>query len=216
MKIALAAVALAILALLLLLWRARAANASRGEKVMAIFALGILPVLWIAAVWSHSQNRMKQVGFCLQCHEMKPFGESLHADDEEIIAAVHFQNRYVPKEQACYACHTDYSAFGGVRGKINGLRHVWAHYAGGIPDTIKLYRPYRNGDCLRCHGDSRKFGAQEEHTLPVGRIDSLRSGRRSCLECHDVVHFFPGEPASEVDAGDGAGDTASSSQSDEE
>lgn len=49
----------------------------------------------------------------------------LHVDDPSYVAAAHFQNHRVPADEACYACHTDYVFYGGLRAKMRGLRHIY-------------------------------------------------------------------------------------------
>ena len=64
---------------------------------------------------------------------MDDFGKSLHIDDPSYIPAAHFQNNRVPRDQACYMCHTNYTMLGTVTAKINGLRNLWVQYVGTIP-----------------------------------------------------------------------------------
>ena len=61
---------------------------------------------------------------------MQRHGKSLFADNRQALAATHYQNRLVERETICYSCHKDYAMFGDVTAKLNGLRHVWAHYVG--------------------------------------------------------------------------------------
>lgn len=128
--------------------------------------------------------------FCLKCHEMQPLGRSLFVDHhpsklEAPLAAVHYQNRYVDRDTACYSCHADYALFGDVKAKLNGLRHVKVHYLGAIPTTFALYQPYPNRNCLRCHEDARAFVDAAPHK-PI--LQQLGSGETSCLSCHRVAH----------------------------
>ena len=101
--------------------------------------------------------KQKDTRFCLSCHEMQRHGKSLFADNKQALAAAHYQNRLVDRESVCYSCHKDYAMFGDVTAKLNGLRHVWAHYIAGVPKKIELYKPYPNSNCLHCHDDARRF-----------------------------------------------------------
>jgi cytochrome c-type protein NapC len=123
--------------------------------------------------------------FCLKCHEMQPLGRSLFVDDRHDLAAVHFQNRFVDRDTACYSCHADYALFGDVKAKLNGLRHVQVHYLGKIPDRFALYQPYSNRNCLHCHEDARRFVDAPAHKAIM---QPLASGATSCLACHRVAH----------------------------
>jgi nitrate/TMAO reductase-like tetraheme cytochrome c subunit len=98
---------------------------------------------------------------------------------------MHYQNKWVPKDEACFTCHTQYAMFGDMKAKLNGFKHLLVNYVGTIPEEIELYAPYQNRECLHCHGDARSF---EESELHVDFIDELRGGETSCLECHDLVH----------------------------
>src|ERR1700731_1082532 len=118
----------------------------RGGKVLAFVALCILPVLAVWAGVNEHLERSTSTQFCLSCHVMADFGKSLFVDDRSYIPAVHFQNNAVPRDHACYTCHTDYTMFGGLHSKIRGIRHLYVQYIGHIPapDQIRLYEPYNN------------------------------------------------------------------------
>ena len=45
-------------------------------------------------------ERAKETTFCLSCHVMQPYGQSLYVDDAHYIPAAHFQNHRVPADQA--------------------------------------------------------------------------------------------------------------------
>jgi nitrate/TMAO reductase-like tetraheme cytochrome c subunit len=165
---------------------------SREGKILAFVALFILPVISVWGGFSEQMDRAQSTGFCLSCHVMSEHGRSLYVDDPSYIPARHFQNNRVPRDRACYTCHTDYSMFGGVNAKIRGLRHVQVEYFGTIPkpEDIKLYHPYNNRECLHCHLGARRFEEASAHHKVPDLLDSVKSGRRSCLSsgCHDIVH----------------------------
>ena len=160
-------------------------TAARGGKVLAFLAMFIFPVL---AMWlgtsSHIEHS-KSTSFCLTCHEMQPYGESLHIDDADFLPAAHYQNIRVPREDACFTCHTTYTMFGDITAKLTGLRHVYVHYLGNIPEKIELYSPYSNRECLHCHEGARSFEESQDH---IDMRAELASGETSCLECHSYVH----------------------------
>lgn len=162
---------------------------TRGGKVLAFVAFFLLPVFCAAVGTSEHLERSKQTKFCLSCHEMEPYGKSLLVDDAGYLAAAHYQNARVPREQACYSCHTDYVLYGDLTAKLRGLRHLYAHYAG--PQTpIRLYQPYNNRECLHCHAGARSFEEGAVHNADPDLIPALKSGSLSCLSsgCHEVVH----------------------------
>jgi len=154
-------------------------------RVVLLVGLVALPVLLSAGNLSYGVHESSTTHFCLSCHEMQRHGKSLFADNKQALAAVHYQNREVDRETVCYSCHKDYALFGDVTAKLNGLRHVWAHYVAGVPEKIKLYKPYPNSNCLHCHDDSRRFVDGVAHR-PL--LDALYAGKTSCLTCHTVAH----------------------------
>lgn len=160
---------------------------TREGKMFAFFALFIFPVLTgFAGVFAHLEHS-KRTEFCLSCHIMEPFGESLHVDDKAYLAAAHFQNHRVPADQACFTCHTDYTMFGDYRAKLRGLRHLYIYYLGKPANPIHLYNPYNNRECLHCHADARSF---EEGPMHQAMMQELKSNSLSCVSsgCHDTVH----------------------------
>jgi nitrate/TMAO reductase-like tetraheme cytochrome c subunit len=162
----------------------------RPGRVMAFVALVALPAIVLAMGFHAHLERSKSREFCLTCHAMTPYGKSLSVDDNEYIPAVHYQNNYVPRDQACFTCHTTYTLYGDMKAKMKGLRHLWVYYTAATPDTIHLYEPYSNRECLHCHGESRKFMETEAHTEEDTMMTAMSSGRLSCLAsgCHDVAH----------------------------
>ena len=163
---------------------------SDGGKVFAFLLVFIGPALALyGGATAHLENSTTTT-FCLSCHAMGPYGKSLAVDDGEYLAAQHFQNNRVPRDHACYTCHTDYAMFGGVRAKIRGLRHVMVNYFGTVPDTLRLYESYNNRECLHCHLGGRSFEGSSGHQGDEASLASMKSGKTSCMEsgCHDVVH----------------------------
>jgi nitrate/TMAO reductase-like tetraheme cytochrome c subunit len=177
-----AAVTLALIALVVL---RPALTAARGGRVLAFIAFLVLPVLVTATGLNLHMESSKSTAFCLSCHVMAPYGKSLYVDDKDHIPAAHFQNNRIPRDHACFTCHTTYTLFGDYRAKLTGLRHVYVNYLGTIPKTIKLYEPYNNRECLHCHSGARAFEANDVHQ---GVRADLTANKTSCLECHGTVH----------------------------
>jgi cytochrome c-type protein NapC len=134
-------------------------------------------------------ERAKETTFCLSCHIMQPYGQSLYVDDPRYIPAAHFQNHRVPADEACYTCHTDYVLYGGIRAKLTGLRHVYVQYLGKppAPADIRLYTPFNNRECLHCHAGARSFQESPTHGA---LLDQITSNQLSCISsgCHDTIH----------------------------
>src|ERR1700722_6117981 len=77
---------------------------SREGKMLAFVALFALPVMAAWAGFSEQMDRAESTKFCLSCHVMEGFGQSLHIDDPSYIPAAHFQNKRVPRGRVCYMC----------------------------------------------------------------------------------------------------------------
>lgn len=164
---------------------------ARGGKIVAFLGLFIFPVFTgFLGVENHFE-RSKQTSFCLSCHVMGDYGRSLHVDNPDYIPAAHFQNNRVPREEACYTCHTDYTLYtGGIKAKIRGLHHLYAQYISTRHQPIKLYTPYNNRECLHCHLGSRKFEEGAVHTADPQTMADIKSNKLSCVSsgCHNTVH----------------------------
>ena len=163
-------------------------------RVVLLVGLLALPLLLSTANFSYGVHESSSTRFCLSCHEMQNHGKSLFVDSKQALAAFHYQKRLVDRETVCYSCHKDYAMFGDVKAKLNGLRHVWAHYVAGVPKKIELYQPFPNSNCLHCHDDARNFVEGVAHRPVLG---ALYAGSMSCLACHRIAHDM-----AKVDAGD--------------
>ena len=163
---------------------------TRGGKILAFVSLFVFPILSGSMGVSEHVERSKTTQFCTSCHVMNDYGKSLLIDDPSYIPAGHFQNNRVPRDSACYTCHTDYAMYGGFRAKLRGLRHVYAQYLGKIPDKVELYNPYNNRECLHCHSGARSFEEGATHNLEEGRLELMKSNKLSCMStgCHSATH----------------------------
>jgi cytochrome c-type protein NapC len=163
---------------------------SRGGKMLAFLALFIFPVLSLSLGYSHHMDRSKETSFCLSCHVMEPYGRSLHVDDPTWLPAAHFQNNRVPRDEACYTCHSDYVMYGSIKAKWRGLHHVYAQYFSNPTPPLHLYHPYNNRECLHCHLGARNFETGATHTADPEIMADIKSNKISCLTsgCHDQVH----------------------------
>lgn len=165
---------------------------ARGGKVFAFLALFILPVLAVWGGFSEQMQRSTSTQFCLSCHVMTDFGRSLYVNDPSYVPARHFQNNFVPRDHACFTCHTDYTMFGDYKAKWRGVHHVLVEYFGTVPKPvdIKLYSPYNNRECLHCHLGARRYEEASEHHKDPTTLARAASNQLSCMSsnCHDIVH----------------------------
>lgn len=161
-------------------------------RVLLLVALLIMPLALMGIGVTRSLDGSKQKEFCTSCHEMEVYDLSLQIDDPEYVPAHHYQNRMVPQDTACYTCHTDYTLYGDVSAKLNGLKHVWVHYFGDVPPPgeIALYNPYPNDNCLQCHRGARRFEKKASHNSDGVTLELLYSNQKSCVSsgCHDKIH----------------------------
>jgi cytochrome c-type protein NapC len=158
---------------------------ARGGKILAFIAFFIMPIVATVFGASIHLDHSKSTQFCLSCHPMEPYGKSLYVDDPTYIPASHFQNNRIPRNHACFTCHTNYTLFGDLHAKLRGLRHVYVYYFKEIPPKLALYEPYRNRECLHCHANARSFEEKSPHTEMKPQ---LFSNEVSCLTCHSTIH----------------------------
>jgi mono/diheme cytochrome c family protein/nitrate/TMAO reductase-like tetraheme cytochrome c subunit len=160
-------------------------------KILAFIGLFVLPTLCIASGMSFHMRRSQQTAYCISCHSMESHGKSLYVLNASYIPAQHFQNHLVSPDEACYACHTNYTMYGPLKDKLKGLRYLYMEYVSTPPKTIHLDGTYSNLQCLHCHTGMRSFDENPTHTAIMG---SLKTNRTSCISCHNTIHN-----ASEVD-----------------
>jgi nitrate/TMAO reductase-like tetraheme cytochrome c subunit len=144
----------------------------------------VLPVLWVVGALAYADSATRSTSFCLKCHEMEPYGESVTADNAT-VPATHYRNGWVDPETGCYVCHTSPGPSGYLVAKAKGLRDVFVHFAGEIPERIHLDEPYDAAICLKCHGREEAFLALEAHRKLV---ETPPGGDVTCAGCHAVAH----------------------------
>ncbi len=160
-----------------------------GWKIVAFIGLCVLPALCIVSGMNTHIQRSEQTRFCISCHVMIPYGQSLFVDDPSHIPAQHFQNHRVPADMACHACHADYTIYGPLKDKMQGLKRIYMQYVSTPPDpaAIRIAGGFKNAQCLHCHLGARSFEVNPVH---AALLDSLKSEQTSCLTsgCHDTAH----------------------------
>ena len=165
-------------------------TATRGGKMLAFIGLFVMPVaLAGGGVTAHIEHS-KRTEFCLSCHIMKPYGQSLRLDDPSHLAASHFINRRIPTDQACYTCHADYTMFGGAKAKLRGLRHVWVWLTVDRKPPLALYQPFPNENCLHCHAGAKSFEEGAVHTADPETMPLIKANKLGCTSsgCHELNH----------------------------
>jgi cytochrome c-type protein NapC len=162
-------------------------TSAAGWKILAFIGLCVLPALCIVGGMNTHVQRSEQTRFCISCHVMIPYGQSLYVDDPTHIPAQHFQNHRVPADMACYSCHADYSIYGPLKDKMQGLTRIYLQYVSTPPNPITIPGGFQNAQCLHCHLGARNF---EENPVHSAMMDSLKSNQTLCLTsgCHDTAH----------------------------
>jgi cytochrome c-type protein NapC len=159
----------------------------RWGRLVLLVGAGVVPLFATVGGLGAGYRESSRTRFCLQCHEMTPYGQSLFADHRDSLPAVHYQHRLIDRDATCYSCHANYAMFGDIKTKLSGLEHVWVHYVGTAADPIALYQPYPNSNCLHCHEDARNFLEASGHRVILAELEA---GTTSCLTCHRIAHDF--------------------------
>jgi nitrate/TMAO reductase-like tetraheme cytochrome c subunit len=161
-------------------------------KMLAFVALFMLPAIAVRQGFAAHMEQAKTTKFCLSCHIMDPYGQSLLIDDPSFVPATHYQNHLVSTDQTCFTCHTTYTMFGDYQAKFRGLRHLYIQYLGTRPkpEDIKLYVPFNNRECLHCHAGMRKYEEATQHRRTPQMLGQMRTNQLSCTasDCHEFIH----------------------------
>jgi nitrate/TMAO reductase-like tetraheme cytochrome c subunit len=159
-------------------------KAIRGElvgirgKALMLVGVVLLPLFSISTGMLLVFTRAERVEFCASCHHvMAEFAG---------LAAIHFANRYIPTNQ-CYECHTSYGLFGTAEAKIHGIGEVIRYYTRTYELPVSMWKPYPNGDCLKCHAESKLWLSVDAHT-DADTEAQLFADLLSCMECHGSAH----------------------------
>jgi cytochrome c nitrite reductase small subunit len=174
------------LVLLGIAWRKlRRSGLSPTVRGWLLVGVGLVPMMVAFLSFAHGLESSSTVASCGSCHVMTPFVQDLHDPQSETLAATHYKNRYI-QEKHCYTCHSDYGLTGTLSAKLAGLGHVWRYTTGSYTTPITIAHPYRNAQCLECHGASQKFRGSAGH--PQEEMANLTSGSTPCLTCHGPAH----------------------------
>jgi nitrate/TMAO reductase-like tetraheme cytochrome c subunit len=154
------------------------------SKWLLFVGVGLLPIPAILLSTAVGMEHSKGVSFCNSCHAMDPFVDDMRNADSDLLAAVHFKNRFIQKEH-CYSCHTDYGIFGTVEAKMAGLGHIYKDASKKWERPIEISKPYQYGICLNCHAGGLGFENLEDHE---DVIEMVMEGDINCSDCHETAH----------------------------
>ncbi len=182
-----AGVVVALLAIALLvsvLWRKPEWRLTPVAKWVLLVGFFLLPSVTMLLGNVVGFHKVKQS--CADCHTMQPWIDDLKNPESKTLAAKHYQNRWINEDQ-CYTCHTGYGLGGNIDAKIGGMKHVWHYYFAGVPQEIKIKKPFPQATCLHCHSQAASFKKIEQHVDPEF-APKILSGEMSCFECHEAPH----------------------------
>lgn len=150
---------------------------------VAAAAVLLVPAVSVAFGMVLVFQRAEQVEFCASCHlAMQRYAADMYDHKSESLAAVHYKNRYIPRNQ-CYNCHTAFGLFGTVQAKVAGVVDVQKYYAKTFKHPLKMREPYSNTECLKCHAESVKWSGQHAQSRA-----EIFGDRTKCMSCHGVEH----------------------------
>jgi len=178
-RLLIATLVLGIALVLYSLARYRGRVASRGAWVVLIAGVCVLPLASIGFGSLLVFERAERVEFCSSCHlAMKPYVDDMIDPSSRSLAALHYRNRYIPRNQ-CYNCHTSFGLFGTVQAKIAGVIDVHRYYTRAFRLPLAMREPYANTDCLKCHAGAVRWVAAHDEAK-----EAILGGKVTCMSCH--------------------------------
>jgi nitrate/TMAO reductase-like tetraheme cytochrome c subunit len=168
---------------------------ARVTVVALLFGLGVFPIGTATVGNLHGFEATKKVDFCGGCHVMEPWIADAKNPEGESLASLHTRNKHTGDE-ACYACHADYSMYGTVLTKVQGSRHMWMYWIEGFRGMsteeaigkIEIHEPFPNSTCMQCHSTQLPGWNDEPEHGAV--LEDVRAGTTSCASagCHGPAH----------------------------
>ncbi len=153
-------------------------------KLLALAALFAVPAATMAVANYHTIEGVHGVDSCNRCHVMTPMVTDMRDPDSNTLAARHYKNGWIPKDQ-CYQCHSDYGLAGDLRAKMEGYRHLARYTTATYQEPIHFRGVFHNDNCLKCHAGTPKFEAVASHTTVQPQ---LANSTLSCTNCHGAAH----------------------------
>ena len=180
-----AAVAIVALVLVQFVFHDRFHRTTRHWILMVL--LLVFPLLSVLGTMETVMSETKTVNSCNTCHVMEPFVNDLKDPNSPTLAARHYKNKWIPKQQ-CYQCHTTYGVHGTLAAKRDGFRHWLLYVTGTYDEPIEYSGSYPNANCTNCHAGTDQFKSVDSHSAlrPL-----LASDQVSCTSCHGPPHPAP-------------------------
>jgi cytochrome c nitrite reductase small subunit len=153
-------------------------------RLVALMAFIVLPTGAIFLANYHTFEGVHEVRGCASCHVMLPMVNDMRDPGSETLAALHYKNKYIAKDQ-CYHCHSDYGLGGGLEAKMTGFRHLARYTTRTYQEPIKARVKFDNNNCLTCHDGTPKWVAVPSH---VESHKEFVANQVTCLDCHGQAH----------------------------
>jgi cytochrome c nitrite reductase small subunit len=153
-------------------------------KLLALAALFAVPAGTLAVANYHTVVGVHDVDNCNRCHVMTPMVTDMRDRQSETLAARHYKNGWIPKDQ-CYQCHSDYGLAGDMRAKMEGYRHLARYTTATYSEPIEYRGFFRNENCLKCHAGTPAFDNLPSHATARAH---LANSTMSCTNCHGAAH----------------------------
>lgn len=151
----------------------------------------VLPLISVLGTMETVMEETKTVSSCNSCHVMEPFVNDLKNANSPTLAARHYKNNWIPKQQ-CYQCHTTYGVHGTLAAKRDGFRHWLLYVTGTYDEPIQYSGSYPNVNCTNCHAGTDGFQSVQAHSAlrPLLATDQV-----TCVRCHGPPHPAPPDRA---------------------
>ncbi len=192
-----ATILFAVIAFAIMLWYlARRPPLTGVTKLVLLAGIFVFPLMSAMSGNVSGYDTTQKREFCGGCHVMIPWTADAEDPNSKSLASMHARNELFG-DRNCYRCHEDYAMFGAVTTKATGMVHLlhyvktyWSVPAEETFGRIHIYNPYPNHNCMHCH--STELDGFEELADHKGAIESIRSGKESCVSsgCHGPAHPF--------------------------
>jgi nitrate/TMAO reductase-like tetraheme cytochrome c subunit len=192
------AAALSLVALILVQFVFRDRFQRKTRHWILLLLLLVFPLVSMLGAMQTVTEETKTVASCNSCHVMEPFVNDMKNPASATLAAQHYKNSWIPKQQ-CYQCHTTYGVHGTLAAKRDGFRHWLLYVTGTYDEPIQYSGSYPNVNCTSCHGKDPDFRAVDAH---AALQDRLQSDEVSCASCHGPPHLAPPDRPSATAAAD--------------
>src|SRR5262249_24465685 len=114
-------------------------------KLLALMAFVALPAATVAVANYHTFEGGHEVQACARCHIMLPMVNDMKDAASDTLAARHFKNHWIPKDQ-CFQCHSDYGLAGNLEAKLTGFRHLARYTTRTYHEPIASRTTYNNAN----------------------------------------------------------------------